>query len=382
MKTSGNHLIDTNVYGTQDQVKKYSIFHTLYKNFYDIDFKNTFFALNVIHFDSEKLLNHNCKKIVLSFQSEYIDYYDMFYTFNNNKDKVFLLLTDFYFPEAPDKDTETHFWPDNVTCIQWISWGEQIKYFANRAGVAKNPRNPSKKLSSLSHRHEFHRSAVTAFILNNFSKNDIILSWHSWTPNKEDIYYLKDDYCIHNEIKKQLNTFNYHEKILLDEPKKSLNYFRNPVNNYFWDIEPYLDCAVNLTNETAYSSVGRIDEMNVVLPTPLITEKTFKALLAGTAFVSVGQPFLLRQLNLLGIRTDFGFPSKYDEKIFEDERMLEIYETLTFIRDTPTEKIYKDSYDAVNHNLRHIRSQKFLENCKHHNRKHIDKIYEWSLISP
>lgn len=383
MSTSTHDLFTNDIYGTQEKIKSFSFFKAVYEELYNIDFKDTFFAFNLIKFDSKKVLDHNYKKIVINYQSgEYFEYDEMYKTFSENKDKVFLLLHDFFSPDAPNEETITNFWPDNVTSIRWLSWSEQVRYFVENAGIADKPRVPTKKLSSLSHRHEFHRAAVTAFIQNNFPKNDVMLSWHNWIPPGDNVYYLEDGYHIHEEIRKHLDTFDYNEKIVLDEPTKPLEYFRNPVKNYFWDSKPYLDCAVNVTNETGYQSIGQIDNNSVVLPTPLITEKIIKPILAGTAFVNVGQPFLLQQFNLFGFRTDFGLPSEYDEEIFEDQRMLKIFDTLTYINDTPIEKLCQDSYEAICHNLNHIRSGKFYENCKNHNKEHVNEIYKWSLIDP
>lgn len=382
MKKSGNDLIDIDVYGTQEQVKEYSIFHTLYKNFRDIDFNNTFFALNLYRTIPEKILNHPYKKIVISYHTEHIHYQDLYDIFYENNDKQFLLITDFFSFDIKDDEAESNFWPDNVTQIPWISWGEQLSEAEKISGVAAKPRIPNKKISSLANRHEYHKAAITAFILNNFLIEDIIISWHKGDDGKK-IYYLESDYSIDENIKKYLTSekFLQADSIKFDNFDSSLN---TPKINIHWnDNNAYLNCAVNITNESTFSSLGQLNgQRSVIIPGPFITEKTLKPLLSGTAFLHVGQPFLLTKLNELGISTDFGFPDDYDNEPFEDERILKIYDSINFIMNTPLEKLYQNSYDAIVNNLDCIKSGTFYENCETHNKKNIKKIYDWTLINP
>jgi len=377
MKTSGNDLLDQDVYGTQEQAKQYSIFHTLYKELYDIDFKDTFFALNLCETSSKKILSHDYKKIAISYHTEHIHYQSLYDIFINNKDRHFLLLSDFSSFSITDNLVVSDFWPDNVTPIQWLSWGEQIKTAKDISGIAGEPRKPTKKISSLSNRHEYHKATITAFILNEFNKDETLVSWHGWQAG-EKVYYLEENYEIDDRIKKYIfdSKFKNIEKLTIDEYDNSVN---SPDLNIYWNHPAFLDCVTNVTNESTFQSIGNLNNgESVAIPGPFITEKTIKPLLSGTAFVHVGQPFLLDKFNELGFCTDFGFPSEYDKEPYEDERILKLYDTLEFIRNTPTKKIHEDSYDAINHNLQHIKSGKFLENCKKHNIKNLNIIIDWN----
>ena len=381
MKTSGNHLIDTNVYGTQDQVKKYSIFHKLYKDFYDIDFKNTFFSLNLCETIPEKILNHNFKKIIISYHSEHIHYQPLYDIFNENKNRQFLLISDFSSFEIKDDEAKPNFWPDNVTEINWLSWGEQLSEAIKISGIADKPRIPSIKVSSLSNRHEYHKAAITAFLLKQFSRNDMIISWHKWKAT-EKIFYLEEKYAVNEKIAQYLFDDNFLniDQILIDNFNNTIN---SPRQNVNWMHPAFVDCAVNITNESTFQTLGSLgDGTPVVIPGPYITDKTIKPLLGGTAFLHVGQPFLFTKLNELGISTDFGFPADYDDEPFEDERILKIYDSINFIMNSSIDELYQNSYDAIVNNLQCIRNGTFYKNCEKHNSKYINKIYEWSLINP
>ena len=375
-----NDLLHTNVYGTQEEVKQHPIFQTLYKDLYDIDFKDTFFALNLHLTFPEKILNHSCNKIVLSYHTEHLHHYTELYDiFYNNRDKKFLIISDFSSFNIEDDEAETDFWPENVTTTQWLSWGEQVEMAKKITGVAEFSNIPTKKISSLSNRHEYHKAATTAFIFNNFLSDDIILSWHNNLKDDHHDYYLRDDFFIPKQIQKELfdREFCTNERILFDDD--DLEKFNNPLCNINWHNDAYTKCVINVTNESTFSSIGRLNnEQPIIIPGPFITEKTIKPLLSGTAFLHVGHPFLLEKLNELGINTNFGFPNDYDKEPYEDERILKLYDTLEFIRNTPTMKIYEDSYDAINHNLQHIKSGKFLENCKKHNIKNLNTIIDWN----
>lgn len=381
MKTSGNHLIDTDVYGIQEQAKEYSIFHTLYKNLRNIDFTNAFFALNLTETVPEKIINHNFNKVVISYHSEHIHYQTLYDIFIENKDKKFLLITDFSSFSIPDDEAKSSFWPDNVMHIHWLSWGEQLSEAMKISGIADKPRVPSKKVSSLSNRHEYHKAAITAFLLKKFHKKDMLVSWHKWKAT-DKIFYLEEDYEINEEVRQYIfdKSFLDIDKILIDDFNNTIN---SPRLNVNWSHPAFLDCAVNITNESTFQTLGQVGNgISMVIPGPYITDKTIKPLLGGTAFLHVGQPFLLTKLNELGISTDFGFPNNYDHEPFEDERILKIYDSINFIMNTPLEKLYQKSYDAIVNNLNCIKSGLFYKNCENHNRKNIDKIYEWSLINP
>lgn len=381
MKKSGNDLIDIDVYGTQSQVKKYSIFQTLYQEFYNIDFNDTFFALNLTETVPEKILNHDFKKIVISYHSEHIHYQPLYDIFIENKDRKFLLISDFSSFSIFNDEAKSDFWPDNVTHVHWLSWGEQLSEAVKISGIAKNPRVPSKKISSLSNRHEFHKAAITAFLLKNQLKDDMVISWHKWKAT-ENIFYLEESYDIDERIARYLfdESFLRTDKILVDKFDNSVN---SPRQNINWVHSALLDCAVNITNESTFQTLGQLnDNTPVVIPGPYITDKTIKPLLGGTAFLHVGQPFLLKKLNELGIDTNFGFPSDYDNEPFEDDRILKIYKSIEFIINSTINELYQNSYGAIVNNLHCIKNGIFYNNCKKHNNKHIDKIYEWNLINP
>ena len=381
MKTSGNALIDTDVYGTQDSVKEYSIFHTLYKNLYDIDFKNTFFALNLSETVPEKILNHPYKKIVISYHSEHIHYQILYDIVLKNKDREFLLISDFSSFEIKDDEAKSDFWPSNVTKIHWVSWGEQLFEAKKISGIADKPRMPIKKISSLTNRHEYHKAAITAFLLKKFKKKDMLISWHKWKAT-EKIFYLEEGYEIDERISQYLfdNNFLNTDKILIDDFNNTIN---SPRLNINWLHPAFLDCAVNITNESTFQTLGQISNgVSVIIPGPYITDKTIKPLLGGTAFLHVGQPFLLKKLNELGIDINFGFPSDYDNEPFEDDRMLKIYKSIEFIMNSTIDELYQNSYEAIVNNLYCIKSGLFYKNCENHNKKNIEKIYEWRLINP
>jgi hypothetical protein len=247
--------------------------------------------------------------------------------------------------------------PDNIEFIRWNTWGMQIDLSRQHAGIADKPTPAKYKISSLAHRYSQYKKFVTAFLLEHFDHNDLILSWHNWVAKDSDLHG-------HPAGFKHIDSLNFellNEKIQLNFSDTFVN---NAINNTEWKGGPGDLAVVTLTNESYHYSKTVINGTEVVLPSPYLTEKTWKPLLSAKPFVIIGGCYGLHELNTLGIRTDFGWVDEYDTDPGDLTRIGKIFNTLLDINTRTAEQLYEESLPAVTHNLQHIKTGGLLDACE------------------
>ena len=353
--------VERNVTGSNLDLNK--VCDGLYSPLADLDWINVYFALNVQRLHEIKIPTDRFKKIVISYHTEYFNFYDLFNFFIDNSDCDFLLLHD----GVP----ETH-WPSNVTGVQWISWGQQLDVAIAAHGIVDSIMPATKILSSLSNRHELHKAAVTAFVQKYFASDQYILSWHD--ARWGDIYYLNPDFFMPEKIKQLVldPVFQNQSPVKFDN-----NFNQSPVANGNWHHPAYKDCAVNLTNESVFNSEAMIAQQSNPLSGPYFTEKTWKPLLAGRPFIPVGQKNSLQSLRQLGLKFDWGLDLDFDQMTGDFDRMLGIYRCLERLTTYSPDAIIERSRASCEHNLEWIRSGNFRRSCDRENLSQVGKIANW-----
>lgn len=355
-----NDYIHGDVFGTWDQIKTHPIVN-IYKDFEKLNFQDTFFALNIQQLNPTRIPVDRFKKIVISYHTEYFQHSLLWDFFNRNKQCKFLFLCD---------TIAVNIWPDNVECHQWITWGQQLDVAIRHHGIIDTASIPKYKLSSLSNRHEFHKAAITAFLLEHLNRDDMVISWNNWCP--DSLYYQTDDFYIPPEIKKYLQgKFQNIDQIILDTFKNT------PILNGNWKHPAYLDCAINITNESIFNTNAQLNGKEVVLPTPYLTEKTWKPLLAGRPFIPVGQLETLASLQHLGLVFDYGLDLSFDTCVQDFDRVLLLYKCLTQLFEMSAVDIYNSTLSSTQHNLEYIRSGKFKAQCNQINNQSLERIEQW-----
>lgn len=154
-----------------------------------------------------------------------------------------------------------------------------------------------------------------------------------------------------------------------DDYDQSLNY-QSLTSNYL--VPEYIDTALHFTNESYhYSLMG-----THVRPGPFITEKTLKCLIAGQAFVPVGQFDTYSHLTKLGFQFDYGFDTAWDQ---DPGNLTRLESLVNLIRDlseyTPSD-IVRATVDSTRHNLDHVNSGDFAKVCQKSNEITIQKVID------
>ena len=111
----------------------------------------------------------------------------------------------------------------------------------------------------------------------------------------------------------------------------------------------YTECYVNLVTET-----------NVYYDTPMLSEKTFKPILAGQLFILLASPGAVKFLRDIGIDTfDDIIDHSYDNTIDIRSRIQQISTQLDQLYQLDLDKIYNDIKPRLRKNSEFLRSQEF-----------------------
>jgi hypothetical protein len=207
---------------------------------------------------------------------------------------------------AYDTDVINDYYPDNVQFVKWNTWGLQLSLAVGKDEDLHGHPAGYEYLDKL----DFNLSRMQI----NFSDT------YSWSKN-------------------------------------------NPIDNVNWRLDPGHNGLVTLTNESFHYSNTIIDNIETQFPGPYLTEKTWKPLLGGRPFISVGQCRSLKVLNEIGFNTNFGWDNQYDNDCGDLTRIGKIFNTILEINDMSINEIYEQSRPAVLHNTNHIKSGQLLDVC-------------------
>ena len=259
---------------------------------------------------------------------------------------------------ANDGIVDPTIFPDNVKFVQWITWGDQLDQLIAEFGICEEPTMPQYKISSLCFRVSQYKNYVSAYLLQHAQQDELILTYHKKIGKPEDLHGYPQGLP-------WLDALNF----TLLKPtwinfQDNFDWAQNtPVANGNWRTPPYQNALINFTNESFHYSASEIDGKQFVYPAPYLTEKTWKPLLAGRPFLAVGQYRTYLTLNELGLKSDFGFPTEYDQDPGDLTRIRDIFGAVDTILATPIKDLYEQSLDSVIHNVQMIKNGNFTQAC-------------------
>jgi hypothetical protein len=273
-----------------------------------------------------------------------------------------LLVTDYDIEKNP-------VWPENITVIKYITLHKQLDQAINDIGMATEIKTPKYKISSLSYRITQYKKFVTAYLLQHFDHSDMILTYHNSMGKLDDHHGYPNGYPYLDQL--ELTSLSK-TLINFEDDTESINI--SPVLNASWQIAPFLDAWINLTNESWHYSRTILDNKNFYYPGPYLTEKTFKPLLAGRPFLAVGQCNTYKTLKDLGLSVDFGFDISYDTDSGDLTRIKGIFSAIDYIQNTNLDQLFQSGIDAVRYNLNYIKNNDLFVHCEDLNTESVKKI--------
>lgn len=349
-------LLPQDIQGPWRDISNHPSIQLLYPN---LDLSGTYCWFNCQRFDAKKIPIDKYDEFVISFHTEYLEHTVLEEFFLDHPEKKFLLLTDWIFPQ--------NIFPANVSTVQWLTLPHQISTIVKKYDYSRSRSVPTRRISSLASRHEFHKAAVTSYILEKVPESDRVLSWLDVRYGLP--YYLQQDYYIDPRISKYVlsDSFKQQSPIRLDD------FVNDPISNSEWRHPAYLDCVFNLTNESIFNNHSE----RGLLPYPYMTEKTWKVLLSGCGLLPVGQANTLEFLQGLGLEFNYNLDLSFDQVTGEYDRICGLYETIDVILGRDLDRLSKDTQSSGQHNIDRITGKAFQIQCESLNESNIPAVEKW-----
>jgi hypothetical protein len=302
---------------------------------------------------------------VLTFHLEQIDIEFVKKVAQTNSTSRVLVITD-------NDVVPSTWWPANCDFVSWITWHKQLDQIALLYGIASEPNQPTHKLSSLCFRTDQFKHYVTGYLLEHADLNDCIISYHG--QHQHRYFFQPSGRPVLDHVLSFMQARQPHMEI--DGFDASKNY---PMANCDWHVAPYTDAAVNFTNEGFHYSYTVKDGVDFYWPGPYVTEKTWKPLLAGCAFVSVGQAHIYQYLEQLGLRFDYGLDLSYDLETRDFDRIEQIFRVIDQTLTYSTKELTNLTRASTQHNLNWIANGEFRKRCDQRNQLSLE-IIKFKLV--
>jgi len=352
---------DQNIVTTSHELGNHALVRYVYPEFINLPWPaDTVFALNLQWPNEWCKLQTGRSLYVLTFHLEQMDVeFVKQIALTNIKSRV-LIITD-------NDVTPSAWWPANCEFVSWITWDKQLDQIALLYGIAGVPNSPTHKLSSLCFRTDQFKHYVTGYLLEHANLDDCIISYHG--RHQHRYFFEPTGRKSLDNILTFMEVENPHYE--LDGFDASKNY---PMANCDWRVAPYLDAAINFTNEGFHYSYTVKDGVDFYWPGPYVTEKTWKPLLAGCAFVSVGQAHIYQYLEQLGLRFDYDLDLSHDFETRDLDRIEKIFTVIDCVLGLSVEELCQRTRVSTQHNLDWIASGQFRNRCQHRNVQSLELI--------
>lgn len=229
------------------------------------------------------------------------------------------------------------------------------------------------KLSSLSSRLNEFKFYVTAK-LHSMQSAHALYTWNRGFDIRNQDGFVFEPHGLYHADK----LLEYKE-FLKNNSVNAEHFDNNPLSGSCFNHPAYFDTVINSINET--QSLSQTPEFGK-LPTPYITEKTWKPLFGGNAILFTGQAGLKKQLESWGFVFDYVWARDYDGAFNDNQRLEVILSQINWILETPIPDLARMAQPSVDHNLELAWSGKLEQHFRTHNLgvmeelKHFVNCYE------
>jgi len=260
----------------------------------------------------------------------------------------------------------------NTTFIPYTHWHYDLQKIVDWWGIQKTPDHKKYKFSAVNNRITQAKVWITTKLLISSRNESLIINNPNWIESKNIHNW---EHC-GNPILDELTDIFLQEFIdleLKDEFDKDKNFQR--YNSNPW--QPlYTDTSIHFTNGSHHYSFMMDDYFPYTFPGPHIDEKTFKCLVAGTAFIPVAQFEIYKSLENFGLQFDYGFNTEWDNDPGNLSRFENIIKLIDLLNDYSKEELYSKTKDISIYNQQYIFDGKFYKNCELHNEECIEQLHQ------
>lgn len=301
---------------------------------------------------------------IISWHMEQIDYE---WLSRQSVDAPIYVLSDF-------NTYDNYRMPKNVTMLKWTYWHHALQRMIDWFGYAKINKDIRYKYSAFCNRITQSKMIVTTALLESSVENDLLVSLSDWVEDKNVHDWNNTGMTSIDALKDIFLNKYLGKKIIMDD-------FDDATQNYqIFTANPwhkaYQQAALHFTNESFHYSLMQDSKGQHIIPGPHLTEKTFKCLLGGTAFIPVGQFDVYRSLQNVGMEFDYGFDLSFDQDPGNLTRLQKILDLIDYLKDFDAMQIYQMTERSSLHNQDCILSGNFYSKCEQINADTLDVLHK------
>lgn len=355
--------------GRWPDIIKDSIVHDLYDNWHSVDWGDTYFVLHmpaIGHYENVQIPS-NVKKLIITCHTEPIDIeWLRELALADPERQICLLFDGLYAPPSP-------FYPANIKILPWLSWHFQIQRMIDAFGFRSHLEMPKFWASSLCNRSAQFKLYVTAYCVMQGYTDRMLISHHGIVDKPTDIDHLRTGHPLLDQLSDIIDALPI---MTIDHTCRHQRDLPNAENRN-WRYPQHTDCVFNFTNEGFHYSLKSTNHGEVVWPGPDLSEKTWKAILAGQAILPIGQFGTLKALQQLGLRFDYELDLTYDSIPGDLTRILQSFGVIDTIMNSSLDDLIDRTKSSCLDNLDWVASGNFAKQCKLINQTSLVYICDW-----
>ena len=261
----------------------------------------------------------------------------------------------------------------NVIVLPFIYWHHQLakarEWFPDARG--SSDRKITHKASAICNRITQSKLLITTALLEHMQSSAIV-RLGTWIEEKNVHWRQPTGNATLDCVSEIFWTKYFGQEITIDNYVDHYDNFQGYTCN---PSVPYLqNVALHFTNETFAYSFMADGGRRYIYPGPFLTEKTLKCLLAGVAFIPVGQYRTLSALSRLGLQFDYGFDTSWDEDAANLTRLESLINLVKWLSDFSADDIYSMVKSSEAYNFDHVWSGDFARQCEIINQHTIDNL--------
>lgn len=278
-------------------------------------------------------------------------------------DAPILVLTDL-------KSYDSTMWPKNVIPIRWLYWHYALDQMIKLFGVEFH-KDIKYKFSAFCNRITQSKMFISTALLENIDRADILIKIGTWIEEKNVHQWQPTGNAVLDNLTNIFQKKYLGHEITMDDFRDNQNYQQFTANP---DHIAYQQAALHFTNESFHYSLMHDGDIKYINPGPHLTEKTFKCLLGGTAFIPVGQFDVYRTLGDLGLRFDYGIDLSFDNDPGNLTRLEKTVKLIDRLQKFTASEIYAMTEQSTLHNQAHVASGSFFDLCEKINISTLDSM--------
>lgn len=251
----------------------------------------------------------------------------------------------------------------NVHFLRWLTWHHAIEKIQSWHG-SQYKKNIQYKASAFCNRVTQSKMIVTTALAEYIGTSDALLSLSDWVEDKNVHNWQPTGQPLLDNLAETFRSKYLGQKWTIDDfdyTKNDQSYTSNPAH------PAYQNAAIHFTNESFHYSLMQEDGREFIVPGPQLTEKTFKCLLGGTAFIPVGQFDVYRTLSMLGLKFDYGLDLSFDQDPGNLTRLIKTINLIKTLGTMTAMDIYEATKESTQHNQDCVTSGEFFQHCENSN---------------